>query len=256
MSAGKIQEVVAIMDRSGSMNGKVDDAVGGFNSTLEILRKEQTDNSTINVSIKLFDHEEEMLIRSMPLADVKPLETSQFIPRGQTALLDAMGNTIKYFMEKKLMDPKAYDYCTIYIVTDGKENYSNKFTRKNIKELVQNAELKYNIKVIYLGANQDAIFEAENIGISPGQAINYSESHKETYAAYRSAASMVRRHRSGASVEFLQTEREASYNSNRPLMPTRAHSLFNEPTSTPLYSCISPPPIMRQKSSRNLYSVR
>ena len=84
------QEVVAIMDRSGSMAGKVEDAVGGFNSTLEVLRQELTDDSTINVSVKLFDNQEEMLIRSIPLADVRPLETRQFIPRGQTALLDAM----------------------------------------------------------------------------------------------------------------------------------------------------------------------
>ena len=33
MNSSKIQEVVAIMDRSsGSMAGKVEDAVGGFNS--------------------------------------------------------------------------------------------------------------------------------------------------------------------------------------------------------------------------------
>ena len=54
MSNSKIQEVVAIMDRSGSMVGKVEDAVGGFNSTLEVLRQELTDDSTINVFVKIF----------------------------------------------------------------------------------------------------------------------------------------------------------------------------------------------------------
>ena len=95
---------------SGSMSGKVADAVGGFNSTLDIMRQNQEENTVINVSVKLFDNQEELLIRSLPLADVRPLKEHQFIPRGQTALLDAMGNTLTYFMEKKLNYPDAYDF--------------------------------------------------------------------------------------------------------------------------------------------------
>lgn len=249
MTNSKIQEVVAIMDRSGSMAGKVEDAVGGFNSTLEVLRQEQTDDSTINVSVKLFDNQEEMLIRSIPLADVRPLKTHQFIPRGQTALLDAMGNTLTFFMEKKLMNPEAYDCCTIYVVTDGMENCSRTFTRNRIKEMIQSAEQTYNIKVIYLAANQDAILEAGNLGINAGQAINYSESREETEAAYRSAAAMVGRHRSGARVEFLPAERIASQ-STPPPPPTRAATVFN-PATPPFSVGASPPPVVRQSSARS-----
>tara|TARA_Y100000816_G_scaffold277377_1_gene247487 strand:- start:1784 stop:2554 length:771 start_codon:yes stop_codon:yes gene_type:complete len=250
----KTQEVVAIMDRSGSMAGKVEDAIGGFNSTLEVLRQEQTDNSTINVSVKLFDDQEEMLIRSIPLADVKPLETRQFIPRGQTALLDAMGNTLTYFMEKKLMNPVAYDCCTIYVVTDGMENCSRTFTRNHIKEMIQSAEQTYNIKVIYLAANQDAILEAGNLGINAGQAINYSESREETDAAYRGAAAMVGRHRSGAPVEFLQAERMASQSTPSAPQPTRAATVFT-PATPPFNVGASPPPVIRQSSSRKMRSA-
>ena len=249
------QEVVAIMDRSGSMTGKVEDAVGGFNSTLEVLRQELTDDSTINVSVKLFDNQEEMLIRSIPLADVRPLETRQFIPRGQTALLDAMGNTLTYFMEKKLMNPEAYDCCTIYVVTDGMENCSRTFTRPRIKEMIRSAEQTYNIKVIYLAANQDAILEAGNLGINAGQAINYSESREETDAAYRSAAAMVGRHRSGARVEFLQAERMASQSTPSAPPPTYAATVFN-PATPPFSVGASPPPVIRQGSARRMHSTR
>lgn len=250
----KIQEVVAIMDRSGSMAGKVTDAVSGFNSTLEVLRHEQTDNCIINVSVKLFDHEEQMLIRSIPLDKVKPLESSQFVPRGQTALLDAMGNTLTFFMEKKLMNPTAYDCCTIYVVTDGMENCSRTFTSQHIKEMIKSADEKYNIKIIYLGANQDAILEAGNLGINPGQAINYSESREETEAAYRGAAAMVGRHRSGVPVEFLPVERIASQqyspSNNAPPPPSRASTT---PNNMPLFNIGSePPPVIRQNSSRRV----
>ena len=56
-----IQEVVAILDRSGSMNGKVDDTLGGINAAFEQLKTEQEANTTIKVSVKLFDHEEKRI---------------------------------------------------------------------------------------------------------------------------------------------------------------------------------------------------
>jgi len=249
--ATKLQEVVALIDRSGSMAGKVTDAVGGFNSTLEVLREQKEETTQINVSVKLFDNEEEMLIKSIPLNDVRLLEERQFVPRGQTALLDAMGNTLTYFMEKKLLNPDAYECCTIYVVTDGLENCSKTFTQKRIKDIIKSAEDKYNIKVIYLGANQDAILEATNLGINPGQAINYTETKDQTSAAYRSAAAMVYRHRSGDKVAFTNIERQASQcSSESPHTPSALKSYSNYYDSTqPLFnmgSTPSPPPVTRQ----------
>ena len=97
-----IQEVVAILDRSGSMNGKEDDTLGGINAAFEQLKTEQEANTSIKVSVKLFDHEEKLLFRSIDLKDVRPIEPRQYIPRGTTALLDALGNSLQYFMTKKL----------------------------------------------------------------------------------------------------------------------------------------------------------
>ncbi|AET73000.1 hypothetical protein PGAG_00111 [Phaeocystis globosa virus 12T] len=261
-TATMIQEVVAIMDRSGSMRGKVEDSVGGFNTTLEVLREEKEENAKINVSVKLFDNEEILLFSSLPLEEVRPLEVRQFVPRGQTALLDAIGNTVTHFMEKKLMDPAAYDCCTIYVVTDGLENCSRSYTHSTIKKLVQAADEKYNIKVIYLAANQDAILEARNIGIGEGQAINYSETSAETNAVYRSAASMVKRHRSSDPFEFLPAERSASQSCCTPPVapalrmpppPTRSGhhisqiSLDNTIVGPPpLGVDVDPPRLMRQ----------
>tara|TARA_B100000780_G_scaffold92789_1_gene64374 strand:+ start:911 stop:1735 length:825 start_codon:yes stop_codon:yes gene_type:complete len=262
MSATMIQEVVAIMDRSGSMRGKVDDSVGGFNTTLEVLREEQEENTKINVSVKLFDNEEILLFSSLPLEEVRPLEVRQFVPRGQTALLDAIGNTVTHFMEKKLMNPAAYDCCTIYVVTDGLENCSRSYTHSAIKKLVQAADDKYNIKVIYLAANQDAIREASNLGIGEGQAINYSETSAEMEAVYRGAASMVKRHRTSDPFEFLQTERSASQSCctpppapalRMPPAPTRSsHHISHIPVDNtivgppPLEVDVGPPRLMRQ----------
>ena len=68
--ASFIQEVVAIIDRSGSMSGKEADTVGGVNSTLNIIRQDLKPDEQVNVSIKLFDHEEQLLINSLNIKEL------------------------------------------------------------------------------------------------------------------------------------------------------------------------------------------
>ena len=227
------QEVVAIIDRSGSMSGKEEDTIGGINSTFEVIKESLQDNERVNVSIKLFDHEEVMLVRSIDIKEVRPIEKRQYIPRGQTALYDAIGNSLNYFMEKKLKDPNAYTKCLVYVVTDGLENSSKNFNSSKLKELIKSAQENYNIELIYLAANQDAIFEASKMGIAPTHALNYAETAENSNSAYRSAASVANRQRSGANTSFTQDERNDSYENASP--PPRRPRL-------------DPPSIVRQRS--------
>ena len=240
-----IQEVVAIIDRSGSMSGKEADTVGGINSTLNIIRQDVKEGETVNVSIKLFDHEEKMLIKSLNIKNVRDLELKQFVPRGQTALYDAIGSTLTYFMEKKLHNPGSYDKCIIYITTDGCENCSKNFNAKSLKKLITSALESYNIELIYLGANQDAILEATKIGILPTHAINFSETGEECISAYRSVGNVVNRQKSCMRTAFTQAERSESYNVTTPPPPSR--------NSDP-YNC-EPPPLRRQTSTRPPYNA-
>ena len=206
-----IQEVVAIIDRSGSMAGKESDTIGGINATVEELKQSKLDgsNDIIKFSVKFFDHQEKVMINSLDIENVQPLKVSDLRPRGQTALLDAMGNTITHFINKKMCDKNSFESCIIYVATDGLENCSKKYTNDNIKNLIEQAK-KYHIEILYLGANQDAIFEANKFGLDATQAINYSETTETVEAVYRSAARATKRHRSGQSLEFLQSERSAS----------------------------------------------
>lgn len=208
-----IQEVVAIIDRSGSMSGKESDTIGGINSTIEEL-KSNKDNEIIKFSVKFFDHQENIKIRSLDIENVRPLNIKDLMPRGQTALLDAMGSTISFFINKKICNPSSYDSCIIYIATDGYENCSKKFTHENIKNLIEEAK-KYSIEILYLGANQDAILEASKFGLDGNNAMNYSENTKNVESAYRSAAHAAKRYRSGNNVGFLDIERIASVGNNK-----------------------------------------
>ena len=233
--ASFIQEVVAIIDRSGSMSGKEADTVGGINSMLYIIRQDLKLDEQVNVSIKLFDHEEQLLINSLNIKDVRPLELRQFVPRGQTALYDAIGSSLTYFMEKKLHNPNSYTKCLMYVTTDGCENCSKKFNAQALKKLITSAQESYNIELVYLGANQDAILEASKIGIGEGHAINYSETKEECEAVYRSLGNVVNRQKSRAPTEFTQVERSQSYQPSTPPPTNRSND---------------PPPLRRQTSIR------
>jgi uncharacterized protein YegL len=242
-----IQEVVAIMDRSGSMIGKEDDTIGGINAAITQLKEqriETQDTTNIKISIKLFDHQEYLLIRSMNIDKVRPIEKRQYVPRGQTALLDAIGNTLTYFINKKIIDENAYENCLVYIITDGHENASRYYTQQQIKDLISNAETNYNIKIVYLAANQDAILEANRLGIDQSQALNYSETPENVESAYRSAASAAYRQRTGTNVGFTQAERlQSSSNPN-------ANNNLSVDVSSPdkNINMTHPPPVKRRRS--------
>lgn len=219
-----LQEVVVIVDRSGSMAGKEDDTIGGINTMINTLKSENVKKEDsklsmrekivesnkqdqINLSIKFFDHEEILFYNSVNIYRSQLLNKTDFAPRGQTALHDAIGNTIKYFIKNK--KTKKYDSCNIYVATDGYENCSKKFNSDSLKKLIEEAE-EYNINLYYLGANQDAILEAGKIGILPDRAINYAENKDAVEAVYRSVASTANRARVGENSDFTALERAKS----------------------------------------------
>ena len=226
-----IQEIVAIVDRSGSMNGKEEDTIGGLNSLISDL-KQNKNNEIIKFSLKFFDTQENLKYNSVDIENVPTLNVKDLKPRGQTALLDAMGNSISYFIKRKKNDDNSFNSCLIYVATDGLENASKKYNNDNIKSLISDAK-KFKIEMLYIGANQDAILEASKFGLDTEQAMNYSETSQNVESAYRSLASAAKRQRSGMPTGFLLSERKAS----------------SVDTSQNYDNIISPPPSLRRKSN-------
>jgi uncharacterized protein YegL len=203
------QEIVAIIDRSGSMRGKEELTINGINTTIDELKTSDNANK-INMSIKFFNDAEELKIRSVNILSIGQLNPNDLKPSGTTALLDAIGNTISYFIEKKIRDENAYENCLIYVATDGLENSSKSFNSDRLKKIIKNGENNYNIKIMYLGANQDAILEASKIGIAPERSINYNESRRATENVYTAVARSATRSLAGYDTQFTQSERHES----------------------------------------------
>ena len=204
-----INEIVMLCDKSGSMMGKEEITIDGINTTINELKNSEN-NENIKFSLKFFNSSEESKIQSEDINNVTEFKVEDINPRGSTAILDTIGNTINYYIEKKRRNEDAYNSCLIYIITDGLENASKNYNHNTLKQFIHLGETSYNIKILYLAANQDAIFEASKLGISNNRALNFNENTRSIPNVFRTVSSSAQRSFNGKNLEFTNIERTQS----------------------------------------------
>jgi hypothetical protein len=139
------------------MESCIDDTIEGFNTFVE-SQKEFGGTMTLC----LFDHEFNTVYEKVPIDQVNPLTRDTYVPRGGTALHDAMGQVLKMNLSDNVM---------VIILTDGEENSSSKYTAAHVKDLVDTKPWKF----VYLGANQDAVLTAQGLGIQTSMGYDTSK---------------------------------------------------------------------------------
>lgn len=171
-----LTEIAYILDRSGSMSCMVEPAIAGFNQFLAEQREARGD---ARLSLVLFNDRIRAPFLSTPLEEVAKLDRDSYVPRGSTALLDAIGATVRHIGKRLAKTPEADrpGQVVVAIFTDGHENASRKYDRNKIARMIRHQQEKYSWKFLFLAANQDAIAEAGQLGIAPGDAgtIQFSE---------------------------------------------------------------------------------
>lgn len=165
-------ELVFVLDRSGSMYGLEQDTIGGFNSMLE---KQKQESGEAFVTTILFDNNVEVLHDRLPLASVSNMTDKEYTVRGSTALLDAVGSTIRHITNiHKYAHPDHRPEKTMFvIITDGMENASRQYTYDTVKNLIQHEQEKYGWEFLFLGANIDAAAEGARFGIREDRTATY-----------------------------------------------------------------------------------
>lgn len=195
-------EILAIIDRSGSMCSIAADAIGGFNT---FLADQQTVDGEARMTLALFDDQYDVVYAGRTLADAEPLTAQTFVPRGATALMDAIGRTLNEQGARIAAEGWA-EKVIVCITTDGGENQSREFTYPMIKELVSQAEAK-GWSFVFLAANQDAFATAAHYGMNTAHTQNFAADSVGTQMGYASMSASTRALRTG---ETTGTSAEAA----------------------------------------------
>lgn len=201
-----LTDITLVIDRSGSMSSCRDEAQKGIN---EFIKKQKEVEGEVLFSLLQFDTEHEYVFNAVPISNVGKYK---LIPRGMTALLDAVGKAVTEtgIRLEKVPESERPGLVIIAIITDGYENASSEFKRDRIKEMIEHQQGKYSWQFTFLGANQNAFLEAGSIGINMNVAANYNTSKSD--AVYNNLSNHVSRMRNmsynGEVVSSSYTEEE------------------------------------------------
>jgi len=181
--------ITVVVDRSGSMQTVRDEAQKGINA---FITEQAALPGDALFTLVQFDTEHETLCDGIPIKDVPPYT---LVPRGMTALLDAIGRAINVTaarlegMKKKERPGKV----AVVIVTDGHENSSHEFTKEQINALITSKQAD-GWKFTFLGADAQAFDDAKSMGIQAANTVQYDSAKagetltvaSESLASYRS----------------------------------------------------------------------
>lgn len=165
-------EVVLILDKSGSMAGKENDTIGGYNSFIEKQKKEEGE---CFISTYLFSNKSKAISLHQRICDVDKMNDTTYTVGGCTAMLDAIGEAI-VDMDSYLKGKDDRNVIFV-IITDGEENSSREYNYQSVSNLIKKHK-ELNWKFLFLGANIDIEATAKSLGINEDEVSSYSYTNK------------------------------------------------------------------------------
>ena len=185
-----LTELVFILDKSGSMASLEQDTIGGFNAMIE--KQKKLDGECV-VSCVLFDNGQKVIYDRVPLSEVRPMTEEDYTAGGCTALVDALGKSVKYIgnIHKHLREEDIPEHTVFVITTDGMENASREYSSDKVKKMVSKKTEKNGWEFLYLAANIDAVETGAAVGIKAGRAANYKCDGKGTGMLYEAVGNAI-----------------------------------------------------------------
>lgn len=177
-----VTDVIFILDKSGSMRYYTDETIRGFNTMLDVQRKEE---GRAYITTVLFNEKSVYLHEREEIEKVKKLTRKDYEAGGCTALLDAVGDAIE-----KAGRSRCGNKIVVIVITDGLENASVNYTYKEIREKIASRRLQ-GWEFIFLGANIDVAAEAEKIGIPMRRAAGYCQDDEGVRLNFQAVSKVV-----------------------------------------------------------------
>lgn len=213
-------EIIAIIDKSQSMDKIRDATISGFN---EFLQDQKSAPGEARITTVLFDSQVHPTLHyKQDVQSAVPLSREIFDPHGMTALHDAMGTTLRN-AANRIAQEKWADLVIVLVATDGEENSSKSYTSQHVKTLVEHLQ-KAGWKFLFAAANIDAFATGRNLGINAAGTMSYDATEDGSLGMYRSMS---------ASTFSMRSDPSAPLNlSAVPLKPVNAESNANTPDQT------------------------
>lgn len=200
-----------VVDRSGSMQNIKDDMEGAIRN---VLNEQAELPGELLVDVTIFDTTIDVLYRGVEVEEIasEPI----IVPRGGTALNDALGSTIVRLGEDlaALPEEDRPGHVILVVVTDGYENSSREYTKEQVKALVEKQRDEFQWEILFFGADSiDAFAAAADYGVMRGQTMSFAASSAGIAGASMAASSYMASTRStaaGTPIEFSEEERAAA----------------------------------------------
>lgn len=173
MSKQNYTHISIVLDRSGSMSSIVNQVTAGYK---EFIEAQKNVEGEATLTLARFDNAYDVI---HDMVDIKTVSSDLNLqPRGWTALLDAMGQTMERVRSQinDLSEENKPSKCIFVFITDGGENSSQTYTRDRVFQMIEDLRNDTNISwdVIFMGANQDAIAEGGNLGVRAAASLTYN----------------------------------------------------------------------------------
>ena len=169
-----------ILDASGSMYSIRNEAIAGVVETIQTIRTAQEENADQEqmLSLVVFNGKHISAVYDrMPITKVSDFNEKDYQPTDNTPLYDAMGDSITNL--RRYIDEE--ENALVTIITDGYENASREWNHQRVFQLVEDLKKK-NWLFTYIGANQDALAVARDMGID--HSMNFMSDAKGTKAMF------------------------------------------------------------------------
>jgi uncharacterized protein YegL len=142
MQSKKVTRVVFVLDRSGSMQPVMRQAIKAVNSNIETIRAAVNESGQdATVSLITFSDYAKIHFFNRSISAVDPISEDSLHTHteGMTALFDATGEAIQQLLNVTVGTDEDVTYL-VNVVTDGEENRSYKFTSTSLKQLMKKVQ--------------------------------------------------------------------------------------------------------------------
>lgn len=190
--------IALILDRSGSIGS----CLGAMQTALdEFIGVQKKEPGECEFALFQFNDSYEQVYRG----PIDGAPEHKIVPRGTTALHDAMGRTILSIGEElgKRPESERPNKVIVCTITDAYDNVSREFTKSDVRALVTRQREKYQWNFVFLGANQDAVLTGMEYNIPVGSTMTYAASAGGIRGMSMSLNSYVSEARSSNSAEAM-----------------------------------------------------